>query len=177
MGKNIVLIGFMGTGKSSVGIKLAEKFGMVFIDMDKEIEKVTHMSINQIFRKHGEKRFRSEERLLAKKLGFKKNLVIATGGGVVLNEENVEALEANGVLICLEASPEEILKRVKRKRACRPLIKKEYGENEIRAMLQEREVFYARSDFRINTDNKEPRVVAEEIARLLRQRTEITDRL
>ena len=168
MGKNIVLIGFMGTGKSSVGQRLAEKLKMAFIDMDREIEKITGLPINQIFRKHGEIRFRSEEKLLAQKLGHESNLVIATGGGVVLSQENIEALRENGILICLEASPEEILKRVKRKKASRPLIKKEYGEEEIKAMLEEREAFYACTDFRINTNNKEPRAIVEEITRRLR---------
>ena len=79
MGKNIVLIGFMGTGKSSVGQRLAEKLKMAFIDMDREIEKITGLSINQIFRKHGEIRFRSEEKLLAQKLGHESNLVILVG--------------------------------------------------------------------------------------------------
>jgi len=168
MGKNIVLIGFMGTGKSSVGQRLAEKLKMAFIDMDREIEKITGLPINQIFRKHGEIRFRSEEKLLAQKLGHESNLVIATGGGVVLSQENIEALRENGILICLEASPEEILKRVKRKKASRPLLKKEFGEKEIKAMLEEREAFYACTDFRINTNNKEPRAIVEEITRRLR---------
>ncbi len=169
MEKNIVLIGFMGTGKSSVGQRLAEKLRMKFIDMDREIEKITGLPVKQIFRQHGEIRFRSEEKLLAQKLGRQSNLVIATGGGVVLYPENIEALGKGGILICLEASPAEILRRIKRKKASRPLIKKGYGEKEIELMLKEREAFYACTDFRINTDNKDPRTIAEEIIQELKR--------
>ncbi|MDD2511368.1 MAG: shikimate kinase [Syntrophomonas sp.] len=168
MGKNIVLIGFMGTGKSSVGQRLAEKLKMKFVDMDREIEKITGLPISQLFRKHGEIRFRSEEKLLAQKLSCESNLVIATGGGVVLSQENIEALRENGILICLEASAEEILKRINRKKGSRPLLKKEIGEKDIKLMLEARETFYACTDFRIDTDNKEPRMVVEEITRRLR---------
>ncbi len=81
MGKNIVLIGFMGTGKSTVGMRLAERLHLEFVDMDREIERITGMSISQLFRKHGETRFRSEEQLMAQKLGQRTNLVIAPAAG------------------------------------------------------------------------------------------------
>ncbi|MEG3071305.1 MAG: shikimate kinase [Candidatus Syntrophopropionicum ammoniitolerans] len=86
--KNIVLIGFMATGKSTVGRRLAQCLRRTFVDTDKEIEAVTGKTIAQIFAKDGEKRFRSEENLLVKKLVSRKGLVIATGGGLVLNPDN-----------------------------------------------------------------------------------------
>jgi shikimate kinase len=78
MSKNIVLIGFMGTGKSTVGIKLAQRLKRQFVDIDKEIENLNGMSVNDIFRRYGEIRFRSEEKLMAAKLSKRDNLVIAT---------------------------------------------------------------------------------------------------
>ena len=83
MGKNLVLIGFMGTGKSSVGIRLAQKLKRKFVDMDREIELICGMSVADIFKRYGEVRFRSEESLMAAKLGKAQDLVISTGGGAV----------------------------------------------------------------------------------------------
>ncbi len=169
MGKNIILIGFMGTGKSTVGIKLAEKLKMQFIDMDREIEKLTGMSIPMLFKKHGEIRFRSEEQLMSQKLGRRSNLVIATGGGVVLNSENIEALRQNGMLICLDADPQVILARVNRKKGSRPLLKKNLGTEDIEKMLSDREDYYARADYRIDTSGKEMDKIVQEIIQLLKK--------
>lgn len=170
MEKNIVLIGFMGTGKSTVGVKLADKLGMEFIDMDKEIEKITGMSISTLFKRHGEIRFRSEEKLMAKKLGSQKGAVIATGGGIVLQEENIEALRENGILICLDAEPEDIFARVIRKRASRPLLKKNLQVKDIEEMLKAREPFYNCADFRVNTSGKELDVVVNDIIKYIKQK-------
>jgi shikimate kinase len=161
MEKNIVLIGFMGTGKSTIGMKLAEKLKMQFIDMDREIEKLTGMSIATLFKKH-------EESLMSKKLGARSNLVIATGGGVVLNSENVEALKKTGILVCLEAKPEVILARINRKKGSRPLLKKNLGIEDIEKMLAEREEHYALADFRVDTSNKEMDKIVQEIIQIIR---------
>jgi shikimate kinase len=169
MAKNIVLIGFMGTGKSSVGSKVAEKLKMKFVDMDREIEKVTGLPVAHIFRIHGEIRFRSEERLMAQKLGQRDNLVIATGGGTVLKKENIEALRENGLLICLDANPREIFDRVSRKRGTRPLLKKNFTVEDIEEMLKVREEYYSLADYRINTSNKGLYAVVEEIIKIARQ--------
>lgn len=169
MGKNIVLIGFMGTGKSSVGYKLAQKLKMQFIDMDREVEKITGMSVSDIFRIHGEKRFRSEEELLARKLGKSENTVIATGGGVVLDGKNIESLKKNGILIRLDATPEDIYERVNRKKGIRPLLKKDLKLNDIKIMLQEREGFYACANFRVDTSNKGLIEIIDEIIGYIRE--------
>lgn len=163
MGKNIVLIGFMGTGKSAVGVKLAEKLNREFVDMDREIEKVTGLTISQIFRRYGEVRFRSEEKLMAQKLGKRSNLVIATGGGSVLDEKNIKVLQENGVLICLESDPEEILERVNRKKGTRPLLKKDTTTEDIKEMLQQREKFYSCAKNRVNTVGKNLDQIVHEI--------------
>ncbi|MHB8157378.1 MAG: shikimate kinase, partial [Desulfocucumaceae bacterium] len=119
--KNIVLIGFMATGKTVVGRVLAQRLGRQFLDIDEEIERVTGKTISEIFSRHGMIRFRSEESLIISKLSQRESLVIATGGGAVLNPENVTALKKNGVLVLIKATPEIIFKRVKQGKT-RPLL-------------------------------------------------------
>lgn len=163
MGKNIVLIGFMGTGKSTVGMRLAERLHLEFVDMDREIERITGMSIAQLFKKHGETRFRSEEQLMAQKLGQRSNLVIATGGGVVLHPENVAALKRNGIIVGLEASPEVIMSRISRKKSNRPLLNKHTTVEDIERMLAAREEYYACADIRVDTTGQELNKVVNDI--------------
>ncbi len=167
MGKNLVLIGFMGTGKSSVGIRLAQKLKREFVDMDREIEGVCGMSVSEIFKSYGEVRFRSEEKLMAAKVGKREDLVIATGGGAVLNSENVVSFKENGVLICLDASPQDILARVNRKKGTRPLLKRSDNLHDIVKLLEEREAFYACADIRVNTSSKHLETIISEILQLL----------
>lgn len=154
MAKNIVLIGFMGTGKTTIGLRLADRLRRTFVDMDREIESLNRMSVAEIFRLHGEIRFRSEEKLLAAKLSDREDLVIATGGGTVLDEENVAALKQNGVLVCLDADAVDIHARVSRKKGIRPLLGKGATVAAVEDMLQAREPFYACADLRIITTGK-----------------------
>ncbi len=168
MAKNIVLIGFMGTGKTTIGMRLAEKLKRTFVDMDREIESLTGLSIADIFRMYGEIRFRSEETLMAHKMGRRSDLVISTGGGTVLQEENISALKENGVLICLDAQPADIYARVNRKKGSRPLLKKDITITEIEEFLRLREPFYACADIRVSTSNKNTSEIAEEIIQNLR---------
>jgi shikimate kinase len=163
MEKNIVLIGFMGTGKTAVGMRLSERLKRQFIDTDKEIERVSGMTIREIFHKSGEIRFRSEEALLVNKLAEQKNLVIATGGGVALNAANIESLSKNGIIVCLKATPEDIFRRVNRKRQHRPLLKKDLTVEDIRAMLEERESCYRQAEITIDTTNLEPDQIVQMI--------------
>ncbi|MEN6460618.1 MAG: shikimate kinase [Syntrophomonas sp.] len=169
MGKNIVLLGFMGTGKSSVGFYLAKKLKRKFIDMDREIEKIAGMSIAEMFKIYGEKRFRSEEELMAGKLGQLSDLVIATGGGVVLKESNIISLRKNGILIRLNAAPEDIFERVNRKKGVRPLLKKDLNVDNIKKMLADREKFYSCADLVINTSGKELNDIVDEISEILQK--------
>ncbi|MDD3852991.1 MAG: shikimate kinase [Syntrophomonadaceae bacterium] len=176
MGKNIVLIGFMGTGKSSVGMKLAERLKLKFVDMDREIEKVCGMSVSDVFRRYGEVRFRSEERLMAGKLAGQTGLVIATGGGVILGDGNLEALQGNGIIINLEAKPEYIFQRVNRKKGTRPLLKKNVTVEDIKEMLQHRQPLYQQAEIIIDTNDKGVDEVVEEIISFLRVRGELSGR-
>lgn len=169
MGKNIVLTGFMGTGKSSVGMKLAERLNREFVDMDREIEKLTGMTVSELFRRYGEVRFRSEENLMAKKLANHRNLVIATGGGVILDQSNIEVLRTNGFIICLTAHPEEIFQRVSRKKGTRPLLKKNLTVADIVAMLEERQAMYEDADFMMQTSGRSIDAVVDDIVSRLQQ--------
>lgn len=176
MRKNIVLTGFMGSGKSSVGTKLAERLNRSFVDMDREIEKVCGMSVSDLFRRYGELRFRSEEKLMARKLAGQSGLVIATGGGVVLGEGNLEALRENGVIITLAASPENIYQRVNRKKGSRPLLKKNLTIEDIVEMLASRQALYQQAELIIDTSDKNINEVVEEIISYLRSQGELARR-
>ncbi|AGL02066.1 shikimate kinase [Desulfoscipio gibsoniae] len=150
MKKNIILIGFMGTGKSSLGRRLARRLGYKFIDTDSAIEKVTGKTVAQIFRKDGEIRFRSEEKLQVRKLSGQSGLVVATGGGTVLDQENVDLLKQNGIFICLRADPEIILQRVKNKKR-RPLLSRGDLWENITRLLKERDSSYEIAELTVDT--------------------------
>lgn len=169
MEKNIVLIGFMGTGKSTVGTRVAQRLKRRFVDMDRQIERVVGMTVSEIFKRYGEIRFRSEEKLVAQKLAHESGLVIATGGGVVLEQVNLGTLSQNGIIICLEAAPNEIFERVNRKKGTRPLLKKDLQIKDIEEMLKARESLYAQAEYRVNTSGKSPEQVANEIIEILRR--------
>lgn len=154
MAKNIVLIGFMGSGKTTVGLRLAERLKRTFVDMDHEIETLIGMSVAEIFRHYGEVRFRSEESLMARKLGHREDLVIATGGGAVLCSANVAALRENGVLVYLDADPVDIQARVNRKKGSRPLLRKNVSVADVEELLKVRQPFYACADLKVTTGGK-----------------------
>lgn len=169
--KNIVLIGFMGTGKTAVGRVLARELGVEFVDTDEEVERVTGKTVVEIFSRYGATRFRSEETLAIKKLSAQKGLIIATGGGAVLNPENVDALKENGVLVLLRSTPEVIYSRVKSGRN-RPLLSKG-GDmlQTIRDLLAEREEAYAGSaDLEVISGDESKEEVASKILKELRER-------
>jgi shikimate kinase len=167
---NLVLTGFMGTGKTTVGKKVAKELGMEFVDTDKEIEQVTGLAVSEIFSRYEEIRFRSEEQAAVRRLAQGDNRVIATGGGVVLNQDNMTHLRANGVVICLTATPEIIYERVRRKKT-RPLLATEDPEAAIRKLLQEREQFYRVADEIIDTSGKDPEQVRDEVIAIFKSRT------
>lgn len=160
--KSIILTGFMGTGKTAIGKELASILDMRLIDVDTEIEKSEKMSINEIFQKFGESRFRDIETEMVKGVSKNKNVIISTGGGVVLKQENMDVLRENGVIICLTASPETILERTANN-SDRPLLHAENPLGKINELLNFRKPFYEKADILINTENKTPLQIAEEI--------------
>ena len=147
---NIILLGFMGTGKSVVGKKLSRILKRELVDTDKLIEKKAGKSIPEIFSEDGEEHFRGLESEVAKEVSKKKNCVIIAGGGIVLREENIRVLKTNGILICLEASPEVIYERVKND-TYRPLLQVKDPLQKIRNLLEYRKKYYDRADYFIDT--------------------------
>lgn len=168
MKKNIVLIGFMGTGKTVIGRRLALRLKMKFIDTDAEIENVTGKSVARIIARDGWIRFRSEEALLVKKLFLQEGLVISTGGGMVLNPENVCLLQENGILIGLFASPQVIFNRLKNKKN-RPLLMKGNVKEQIEALLKERDGAYDVAEFSVDTGNLSQEETVEMIVRYIKE--------
>ena len=160
--KNIVLTGFMGTGKTAVGRELSRLLNMKLVDVDTEIEKSRQMTINEIFKQFGELRFREIETEMIRKLSERKDVIISTGGGAVLRQENVDVLREQGIIVCLMATPETILKRTSHS-SHRPLLQVEDPFGKIKELLDFRRPFYEKADIMIDTDGKTPREIAEEI--------------
>lgn len=148
---NIILIGFMGSGKSAVGHKLAKELGMDYLDTDELIEKTEELSINDIFSKKGEPYFRNLETEVIKTLGDYDNFVISTGGGMVLRQENVKMLKEIGPLVLLWADPETVYQRVKSE-THRPLLNVSDPRAEIKKILDHRTPIYNRvTDLKVDT--------------------------
>lgn len=164
MKRHIVLVGFMGTGKTTIGNRLARGLGREFVDIDHEIERVSGMSISDMFRKYGETRFRSEEHLATVKLAACQGLVISTGGGWVLKEENVEALKPGSLIVWLTAPPEVIFQRVMRKKSSRPLLKNISSPADIAEMMAGRKPYYEKAaDIAVDTGERSLRQAVEDI--------------
>ena len=163
--RNIVLLGFMGTGKTAVGKKVARKLKMEYLDVDDLIEKETGISISEIFSRFGEKHFRDLESKMAEKVAQYENKVMATGGGIVLKKENMDNLRKKGTLICLIATPELILKRTKAEHH-RPLLEVDYPSATIKELLKFRAPYYAQADYSIDTSPLTIDQVVEEVLKL-----------
>lgn len=164
---NVVLTGFMGTGKSTVGRLLAERTGRAFVDTDAIVEE-RHGPIPEIFVTHGEDAFRRFEREVAAELADLDGLVIGTGGRLLLDPVNAEALGGSGRVFCLTASVDTILRRVAPDGAAagRPLLAGADARQRITALLAERAEGYARFE-QVDTDGRSPVEVADEILRRL----------
>lgn len=160
--KNITLVGFMGTGKTTVGRLLAERLGYTFVDADDEIEREQGVSITHIFSELGEAHFRDLETDMLKRLSARENLVISAGGGAVIRAENVESLKKGGPVVCLAATPEEIYDRV-RHSTHRPLLKVDDPLGRIRELMELRRKFYSRADYKVDTGGLTPGEVVDKI--------------
>lgn len=165
--KNIVLIGLMGSGKSSSGQALAKMLKREIFSTDEIIEHHEAKPISQIFEEHGEAYFRQLEKELVKDLVKKKDAVIDCGGGVFVNEENRKNLKQNGIVIYLSGSVDTLYNRVKA-RTHRPLLQVEDPKKKLTDLLNEREKFYKEAHLTFKTDGKTPQEVAEDIFKVLK---------
>jgi shikimate kinase len=156
---NVALIGFMGTGKSTVGHLVASTLCFQFIDTDDLIEKRAGRKIAEIFAQDGEESFRKLEGDVVKELENVRHAVIATGGGLVVNPANLASLRKHAVLICLWASAEAIWARV-RHQGHRPLLHDPDPLGKVRALLKEREPFYRQADVLLNSEFRSAKQVA-----------------
>ncbi len=159
---NLALIGFMGTGKTSVGWMVAESLHFTFLDTDEMIQSRTNRSIAEIFAKDGEAAFRTLERQIVEELSTRVKTVISTGGGLPTNPENLASLKSHALVVCLWSSPEKIWERV-RHQSHRPLLHGPDPQKQIRELLGAREPFYKQADVLINTDQRSAREVAQQI--------------
>jgi shikimate kinase len=159
---NLALIGFMGTGKTSVGRLVAEQLHFDYLDTDEIIQSRTGRTITDIFEKDGEPAFRKLEQQLVSELAARKRTVIATGGGLPTNPVNLASLKTHALIVCLWASPEKILERV-RNQTHRPLLRNSNPGLKIRELLAVREPFYRQADVLINTDLRSVREAAQQV--------------
>ena len=164
MKSNIALVGFMGTGKTDVGRLLAGKLGKDFIEVDELIEQRVGKTIPEIFQQDGEIAFRELEIEATRAAAAKKNAVIACGGGVVLNQINVDRLREHGVIVYLTASPEAILQRTSSDTDERPLLVAEDRASRVEKLLNFRRPFYERAaDITVSTSGLDVAGVAGQI--------------
>jgi shikimate kinase len=166
---NIFLIGPMGAGKSTVGRQLAKALDKEFLDCDREIEERTGVTIGIIFEVEGEEGFRKRERAMIDQLTELDGIVLATGGGVVLDEENRSRLRARGFAIYLNAPIDLLVERTARDRQ-RPLLQTEDPKAKLKALAKEREPLYRQvADMVVKTDRRTARHVVKEIVRRISQ--------
>ena len=166
--KNIYLIGLMGSGKTTLGKILSKKLDKHFYDSDQVIEEKLGVNVPMIFEYEGEVGFREREKDILKELVSKQNIVLATGGGIILSESNRDLLAKNGIVIYLESHQKDLILRMKNDKT-RPLLKNGNVELIIKKLCQEREPLYEEiADFQIATKNKRIHEVVNEIIRVIK---------
>jgi shikimate kinase len=165
--RNIVLVGFMGSGKTTVGKLIAEQTGMPLLDMDSIIEDRAGKTINEIFSDEGEAHFRAMERSLVQELAATEGNIISTGGGIVLNPQNIADFEKEGLVVCLLVDAETVLDRVQHDTS-RPLLAGDKAAKIIE-LLESRKSLYESITHRIDTSGRpSPEPTAQEIIELYR---------
>ena len=160
--RNLALIGFMGTGKSSVGRLAADILHFTFLDTDRVIEARAGSAISEVFAQQGEPAFREWERRIVEELTRRSKTVIATGGGLPADEANLLSLKSHALVLCLWASPETIFERV-RLHDHRPLLNEPEPLEKIRTLLAVREPFYRQADVLVNTERRSVKEVAAQV--------------
>jgi len=162
---NIYLVGFMGTGKTVVAKELARKKKWQFVDLDGLIELKEKRTISDIFSREGEPYFRRIEKQALREVAREKNFVVACGGGIVIDQNNIDIMKKTGMIICLTASPEVILERTQGF-AHRPLLNTGNPKERIELLLKMRAPYYARADKTINTSRICVKDVAEKVIKM-----------
>jgi shikimate kinase len=159
---NLALVGFMGCGKSTVGQQVARELGFEFVDTDRLVVDRAGLPIAEIFASEGEAAFRKLEREIIAELGVRKDLVIATGGGAIVDPENFASLKAHALVICLWAGAGTIHQRTRHQNH-RPLLQQPDPLGAIQKLLAEREPFYKQADVMVNTEQRSQREVAAQV--------------
>ncbi|HEV2329106.1 MAG TPA: shikimate kinase [Verrucomicrobiae bacterium] len=159
---NIALIGFMGTGKTSVGRLVAEQLQFDYLDTDEMIQSATGKTIAEIFSVNGEPSFRALEEKTVQELAGKSRTVISAGGGLPVNPANLASLKSHALVVCLWASPAKIWERVK-SQTHRPLLHDPDPQKKICELLAARAPFYKQADILLNTESRSLREVAQQV--------------
>ncbi len=175
MAKNIILIGYRATGKTTVGRFIAQRLGWEFVDTDVLIEQQAKKSIAEIVAQEGWQGFRRREKEVIAEVSAKENMVIAVGGGAVINTENVKNLKQNGILIWLKANADTIAKRLlkdKKTASQRPSLTGKSVVEEIEEVLRERLPLYQQAaDIEVDTERYSPEEIASLIIKNLEMNT------
>ncbi|MBN9029318.1 MAG: shikimate kinase [Rhizobiales bacterium 63-7] len=161
-GRNLILVGLMGAGKSSVGKIVASQLGIPFIDTDHEIERVSRMTIPELFARYGEREFRDLETRVIRRLLRQGPRVVSTGGGAFINERTRQHLKSGGLSIWLKADLDVLWDRVSR-RDNRPLLKTENPKQTLENLMTARYPIYAEADLTVQSRDVRKELVAREI--------------
>ena len=165
-GRSLYLVGMMGSGKTSTGRPLAERLGYGFVDADAVIEQAAGCSIPEIFERDGEAGFRALESPVLNAISQRHSLVVATGGGVVTQQENWGLLHS-GIVIWLDVVPERLMQRLKADSTLRPLLQTDDPDAALNTLLNQRRPLYAEADLTVVIDQETPDAVADGILQLL----------
>jgi len=168
MDTNLYLVGFMGTGKSTVGRQVARQMGFAFVDSDHEIERSQGQPVSRIFAERGEAAFRAMEREFIEHGHPAKGCVVSCGGGLVVPAGMLELLRSRGVVICMHAPIETILQRTMHA-SHRPLLQVENPEQRLRELYAQREELYRRTGTMVLTDKRPLREISAHVLRVYRQ--------
>ena len=165
--KNIVLCGFMGSGKSTIGRMLSEKLSMPLIDTDIYIEKKLNMTIPRIFEEKGENFFRQTETQVCRELSEFDGYIISTGGGTLLNSENASVMREGGIIFLLNVSENTVLRRLKDD-STRPLLQRDDKEKAVHELMTKRMPLYKRAADHIIDAQLPPNIVCKKIIEIFR---------